>query len=789
MLKHLFKITFRNIWKYKTQSFTGIIGLAFGLACFVPALFWLRYETSYDSFYPEAKQIYRFYSVEKQSGMVNELVSGILNRKMQEQFPAIESSTVFFIVEDNCRVERMSHFKLRTLFSDSTFLNVFPQVFVSGDARQPLQALNNIVLTETVAVRLFGDVEKAIGQQIKTTIFPWPPYTVTAVVKDPPPNTNVSFDAILYHDQIKQHKTFVESNNNYIWTFATLQGYMKFHPHTDIDNFAEQLHDFTSRIESDAKMEVKILPVSDIRHHLNTDVPFTMNFIWLFVISGVLLLSCALFNFLNLHLDLFRQRNNELRHRSVLGATSGQLILQMMFELACSIILALVLACYLVIFLCPIFSGLLDIEMGMSKLIQIFSICGVGVMTLMLFIGFITFWRLSKMAVRNLSKTKTTAQPVLRRMAVTLQLAVSVVFIVAALVVMMQLRFVNHKDLRFDSNRIIHLSGLSFYDDDDMRTVLKNELASIPQIENITNAQFEPQHNVSAFNLEIKNMITGVEWPGKLSSEEPVFQIIMTDSRFAETFGLKIRMGKWYDEVGENKIVLNEEAVRVMGLSEPVGTVIRIRGNEFNVTGVVNDFHTMSLRSRIFPTIFGQHNYTMTNIYVRVESGQEQEVIRRITATLPDINASLADVRPTPLKEMYDRLNYSEQAGLKMFSVLATVCLLISLFGIYAVATASTRRRRKEIAIRKIVGAEVSDILRIFFREYTLMVIIACAIAIPPAYLAMSRWLQGYAYRTNIPWWLLVGVIAGVFVVVLLTVLWQVLKAAGSNPGEVVKSE
>ena len=141
------------------------------------------------------------------------------------------------------------------------------------------------------------------------------------------------------------------------------------------------------------------------------------------------------------------------------------------------------------------------------------------------------------------------------------------------------------------------------------------------------------------------------------------------------------------------------------------------------------------------------------------------------------------------LNELYDSFIQSEQAGLKMFSVLATVCLLISLIGIYAVASASTQRRRKEIAIRKVAGAKVGDIARMFFREYILQVVIAGAIALPVAYLAMSRWLQGYAYRTNIPWWLLAVVITGVAVIVLTTVLGQVLKAAGSNPGEVVKNE
>jgi ABC-type transport system, involved in lipoprotein release, permease component len=778
------------MWKYKTQSLIGIFGLAFGLACFVPALYWLRYETSYDNFYPESEQIYRIYSVEKQSGMVNELVSGILDRKLQEQLPAMENSTVFFIVQDNCRTESMPHIGLRTLFSDSTFLNVFPQVFVSGDARRPLQILNNIVLTETVAIRMFGDVEKAVGQQINSTLFPWgKPYVITAVIKDPPPNTNVSFDAILYHDQIRQQKTFEERNNKQIWTFATLQGYVRFHPNTDIDIVAQQLRDFPSRIDADAEVELRIIPVSDVRYRLNTDVLFTLSFIRLFIAAGILLLFSALFNFMNLNLDIFRQRIHEFRQRAVHGAKSRQLNSQMMFEMACSILISLALGGGFVVLICPVFPGLLGVAPEMSQLIFLFVICGVGVMSLMLLVGFIVFLRISRLAIPNLSKRKNTGgQPVLRRMAVTLQLAVSVVFIVAALVVMMQINFVNHKDLGFDRNRIIQLSGLSFYAHGDVLTVLKKELASIPQIENFTNAQFEPQHNVNTFDLEIKNMTTEVEWPGKLSSENPVFQWIATDSRFAETFGLEMKMGKWYDEDGKNKIVLNEEAVKVMGLSEPIGSIISINDQEYNVVGVVNDFHTLSLRCRIYPTVFQQYQNRMSYTYVSVASGQEQEAIRRITAILPDIDASLADIHPTTLNELYDRFNYSEQTGLKIFSVLAIVCLQISLFGIYAVATASTRRRRKEIAIRKIVGAKVKDIILIFFREYTIQVLIAGVIALPIAYIAMNRWLQGYAYRINIPLWLLIAVILGVTAVVMLTVLGQVLKAANSNPGKVVKN-
>ncbi|MDR1259453.1 MAG: ABC transporter permease [Tannerellaceae bacterium] len=793
MIVHYFKTAFRNMWKYRTQSLTGIFGLAFGLACFVPALYWMRYETSYDGFYPGAENIYRIYAVEKQSGKVNEMVQEPLVLLLREQFPATEASAGFYPETNACSADGAPYVRLRTLLTGNAFFSVFAQEFVSGDAREPLQAMYSIVLTETVAINLFGDVEKAVGQQIQSLYYYfYPPYTVTAVVKDPPDNTSLPFDAIISYRLVESADAVP-----WIWNHFSTQAYVKLHPGANAGDLAEQLRDYTSRLGVNSRIELRMMPVSDVHQQLASDIPFTLNFIGLFVAAGILLLFSAVFNFMNLHLDLFRQRSREFRQRAVHGAGGGQLTGQMMFELSCAILMALFFACCFVVVVSPAFSGLLNIAMEMPQLMLLFAVCGTGVMALMLLTGFMLFRRLGRLAMRPQPEGKAAGQPALRRMAVSLQLAVSVVFIIAAMVVMMQIRFVNHKDPGFNRGEIIQLSGLLTQIKKSVRTALIHELEAIPQVTDVTTTTFEPKHNAS--NEEI---VTLLEWPGKQPDEKPAFHVIPTDSRFAGTFGLNMLMGKWPDESGANQIVLNEEAVRVMGLDEPVGTIIRMSVfmsdpdyiEEYKIVGVVNDFHTLSLRSRIQPTIFRQSDsqseiVTDNILYIRTAPGHEQEAIGRINAILPGIDATMAGVHLTPVGELYDRLNQSEQTGLKMFSVLAAVCMLISLFGIYAVATASTRRRRKEIAIRKIAGAEAGDVVRMFFREHTLQVIIAGIVALPPVYIAMSRWLQGYAYRTDIPWWLPAGVIAGVAAVVLLTVLGQVLKAAGSNPAEVVKSE
>ena len=786
MILHYLKIALRNLQKYRGQSLIAILGLAFGVACFVPALYWLRYETGYDGFYPDAGRIYRIYSVEKQTGKVNLSVPGILEKKLHEHFPVTAVSTVFDIRNENYRTEDVPHIRLNTVYTDSSFLNVFEQTFLCGDFRQPLQDLRHIILTETVAKRLFGDIENAIGKQVKSTTFYFPPYTVTAVVKDPPPNTNLPFDAIHFPEIQNQMTDYMPVESQ--WSYFNKHLYVKFHPRTDIKAIAGQLRDFTSELGVNKNIELKLLQISDVRHRLDTGLPFTLDFIRLFVVAGLLLLFSAFFNYLNLYIGLFKQRFRELRQRAVNGANDLQLIKQMAFELLSNALLAVALAWCFVVLAQPAFAALLDIEMTTSQMMVLFMVCGIGVLAILLLAGFIPLWRLSRSA--SCYQVKPNRPSASRRMAVSLQLAVSVVFVISTLVVMMQLRYINRKDLGFDRHGVIQVQLADTQSTfGEPWKVLKSKIKLIPQIVSVTESPFEPSYESA--------LSTDIEWEGQSLDKQPGFQLIDTDANFADFFKLNLTQGKWWNENDRRKVVLNAEAVRVMGLSNPIGANIRMLssmitndGNrqkiEYEVAGVVNDFHSLSLRSPVHPTIFSPQEYSSYILYIRAIPGQEQKVMKQIAALLPEIHASLAETSITTLDVLYDRLNRSEQTGLKLFTLLAVVCLLVSLFGIYAVAMASTQRRRKEIAIRKVSGAEAFDIARMFLREYIGLVLIAGIIALPVAYFLMNRWLQGYAYRTVIPWWLLLTVIAGLTAIVLMTVLRRVLKAANQNPANVI---
>lgn len=483
MLIHYCVIAFKNIWKYKVSASISILGLAFALVCFVPILYWMDHETAYDSFYKDSESIYRVYSVEKQSGKVNKGASKGIENSLREQVPAIEASTTLMLSTENCRTQATPYIQMNMLYTDSTFLEVFPQSFVCGEMSHPLQIVNNMILSESMAVRLFGDAEKAIGQPIHTLMrASLPPYIVTAVVKDPPAHTNLLFDAIINHNMI-QH--FSQLPPEAQWSFFVMDLYVKLHPSADPKAFANQLKELPERIGVNKEIELRTLPIREIRHHLNEDTPFTLNFIGLFVVSGALLLFAALFNFLNSYMDLFRQRVREWRLRTVNGATRKQLIEQMSVELGCSVLASLLVALIFIVQVKPLFARWLEIDLEMGRFLFLFAGVGIGTFLILQCTGLVFFGQFSHTATTSLVPKETVKPLLLRRMAVTLQLMISILFIVASLVVMEQMRFVNQKDLGFDPKGLIQLSG--FVDvSGKIESTLMQELSALPQVKSFT---------------------------------------------------------------------------------------------------------------------------------------------------------------------------------------------------------------------------------------------------------------------------------------------------------------
>lgn len=320
---------------------------------------------------------------------------------------------------------------------------------------------------------------------------------------------------------------------------------------------------------------------------------------------------------------------------------------------------------------------------------------------------------------------------------------------------------------------------------------LVERINSIPSVLSISDANFEPKHQP-----DLTYMTNDVKWPGA-PIERSLFSVLFADDQFSDAFNLTVLQGNWWNKGQFSKAVLNEEAVRRMNLIDPVGTIIQLPSEsdrsvlaDYEIVGVVKDFHTLSFRNAIAPMIIiPSALYKFNILYIRTMNGFEPDVINQIRDAAVGVDPSLIDISLTPVGELFDRLNYSENIGLKIFSWLAFVCLVISLLGTYAIVLSSTQRRSREIAIRKVLGADIRSVVWLFLREYIALVVITGLLALPVAYFIMERWLQDFAYHISIPFWLLLSVLLAVTLLVTIVALRQIIIMSTRNPAIVIKKD
>lgn len=785
MYKQLLHIFFLHIRKNIVQYASSYIGMTFAIITIVAALYWILYETTFDSFYPESKHIYKVFTFDKESDTMNDASKGI-EVTLRDQVPSIESSTAIIKSQENCKTKEIPYISLQLIYADSTFLSLFPQNNVCGDYLNPLSTLNNMVLTESMAQKLFGDSEKALGQYIQNTIRPdLEPYLVTAVVKDPPSNSNLLFDAIVNHDMLRYFASIPEEEQ---WSVFPLEVFVKTIRHADIELIKSQISKLPAMHR--VKIELDMVPIQDIRHAVGKNVSFSLDFINLFVMAGILLMLASVFNFINFNAEGLLLRMKEFRMRYVHGASKSMLMIQMLTELFTALFIIALLSFLLVVIIRPFLINLLEIDISVWSMFKLQLLVLLMTYVLILLISIAVYFFISSRAILPFSGQSATSQLMLKRLAITMQLIVSILLAVVSVVMFKQMNFVSHKDLGFPSNEIVMLKGFQDYSGGVERKLI-NGIKQLPQVKDISDSFFEPQHETNP-----SFVISDVSWEGKGIDVNVAFDLLLTDDAFFTTMGLSMVDGTWWHQNQTNSIVLNEEAVKSMQLSDPIGKVINMPSimdpsirQDYSIIGVVKDFHTLSLRHQINPTIMLPAGMFGNILYVRTTSDEVSQLIGKIYELLPNIHGSLINARVMPMQHLYDELNKSEQVGTKLFSILTFVSFAISLVGVNAIAIISARKRRKEIAVRRVMGASEPGIVAFLMKEYVIMVVMASLIALPVSWIAMNYWLQGFAYRISITLTMLFGICCLVMFFVLLSVIKQVIKVSHVNLIDVLKSE
>jgi len=778
LLFHYIKVAFRNLWRYKTQSLISILGLAVGFTCFALATLWVRYEMTFDSFHKDAKQMYvvykqNFFSSNSYSRSTNYPLASYL----KETFPEVsDAMTVIPYRGIKVKVEDVEYTVLYVR-ADSSFLQLFDVKILEGSREFLIPGNTNIAVTRGISKQLFGD-EYPIG---KTVSISNQELTVCAIVSDMPQRSNYAFDII------RSFQSYVSDPNLNMWRVSLGENtVIRLEAGTNIESFEKKLYEHETGQEKGNISKLQLKPLTKMRYldeNVMRDVKF--QHIVIFALSGLLVILCSLFNGLTLFISRFRIRQKELALRVVCGASGGSLFAMLTVEFTLTLCLAVALGGIMTHGLYEPFQQLSNITMDFLAVYREMLMYIGGV----LLISLLAFWLiLAVFRFRNLNLSiRRSNKKLFRKISVIVQLIISIGFAFCSIVIFMQMYFLHHSgELGFSfRNR-----GAIRINDEGYNGVLINLMKQIPEISKTVDAQrlisILPQSGRSSHTVD--------SWDDKPADTERItIELVRVSPEYVAFYDFRLLAGEMLTEADpDSLILLNESAVKAFGWYEPVGKSF----DGFTVKGVIKNVYNFAPTVQVSPILYLQNYGENTQarafgsplVLFEYQEGMWKSIKEKIEQMIKNEHADLK-FELFNYEEEYDKFLKSENALIKLLSFVSAICVLICVFGFVSLVSLTCEERRKSIAIRKINGATVRDILAMFAKEYTLLLLAGAVIAFPAGFLIMQRWLEQYVKQTDIPAWIYLSILCMMALVIVLCVGWQVYKTSVENPAEVVKSE
>jgi len=778
MLKHYLKIAFRNLWKYRVQNLIGIIGLAVGLTCFALSVLWIRYERSYDGFHEDAGQ---FYLVRNKSGITNSGVSNItpypLASYLKETFPEIEDACNTSSSEVEIEVDGITH-KVFQDRADSSFLRMFHIELIAGNLDFIIPGSKNIAITEELSKTLFGNADP-LGKQITIS---QTEKTVCAVVKGWPKHSNFYFQLLTPNSPMP------------LWYVSMCHTLVKLKKGTDEATFAKKIYDH--KVERDGANFTNILLTSLTSLRYNdpiTEPEIEHSYILLFALAGGLVVICSLFNYLTLFVSRFRMRVKELALRIVYGAAGASLFVLLSVEFFITLIISLLSGLLLIRLSLDSFRQLSDVNMSISSLYgeSLLYIAAIILLSLFVFFLMVAAFRLQSLQA-SITRMRNN---VFRKTSVILQLIISIGFIFSTVVIMKQIYFLRNTDIGFDYKNTAYIS---LFPEVDIN-VLEDQLRQISEItETLTNHNAIIPTGITSF---MKLPKWWEDMPATYDDSQNI-GLIPTSEAYMDFYNFRLAEGEFLtDHSPTEHIMINEATVKLFGWKQPVGKTFKFSLDSnsvvLTVKGVVKDFYIAAPTIPPGPVIF-RYNYERpssmmmvrgaTRILIKYHDGRWADCKGKIEQLAKQEYPHAASFRIYNAEETYNDYMKSEVALLKLLGFVSFVCIIISVFGLFSLVSLTCEERRKEIAIRKINGASVRNILTMYFKEYFMLLAISAVIAFPAGYLIMKRWLEHYVKQTSISVWIYLSILLILGIIIILCVGWRVSKTSRENPAEVIKN-
>jgi len=811
MLTNYFKIAWRNLMKNKTFSLINIAGLSIGMAACLLILQYVSFELSYDQFNNNAKDVYRVYNDRYQNGKLIQHTTktySAISKAMHNDYPEVINYTR---VIKNVAILSYNTKKIggqSLLWVENSFLAMFSYPLLAGNSATALKEPNTTVISETLAKKIFGvndHLESLIG---KVIIYRGrQPLEITGIFRDVPKNSHLQFDLLCSYISL----SWITTDNEF--TYAGMQNYLQLKPGTNYQALEAKFSPFSKKYFQENKISGSVekfylQPLS--KAHLYSDFEDEIGktgsavAVWGLLIIAMLVIFIAWINYIIMTSAKSLERAKEVGIRKVAGATRQQLIGQFLSESLIINVVALLIALFLVNLVQDGFNRLVQQQLSLSYLFEK-GLNGYSIiLSLIAFIvagiflsGFYPSFVLSSfkpMLVLKGKYTRSNKGILLRKVLVIGQFAVTITLVIGSFVVYRQLKFVNEQNLGMDISQmlIVKAPALTQWDTTFMRkeSSFINEIMELPGVLGAAHSGSLPGDELWT-NSDVKRTDAPVE-------AHFTVQHTGVGPGFMDLYQMNLVAGREFTSTDYNddrnklhSIVLNEAAMKLLGFksaNDAVGKQINTAGRNYDVIGVVADFHQRSLHYPIEPTMFFPHFSMMDYFSVKVDPHD-------LSSKIAVIKKKYDSFFPGNLFDYYflDE-KFNEQYGNdklfgKVFSIFSGFAILIASLGLFGLSLFATAQRIKEIGIRKVLGASVPNILMMLSKDFIKLVIIAFFIALPVAWFVMNNWLQNFAYRININLWIFVAAGFLALFLAVATISFQTIKTAVANPAKILRTE
>ena len=794
MIKNYLKVALRIIRRNKVYSVINISGLAFGMACCILIFLWVQDEFSFDRFHQNADHLYLVATHERYGTKISTSsgTPSAMGPALRAEYPEIV---------DTARVCSGPHalnfafgdkkFREEVEAVDPSFLEIFTFPLLQGDPKTALSDPHSVVMTKRMALKYFG-TDDPIGKIIR--IDGKYDFKVTGILDEIPPNSILQFDFLVPIEFFSEHWQFPELLTRWsdfsFTTYALLQEGASYEDVTR--KIAGRIKQGNQKFDGDAFLRPLTLLYL---HGLGTGRGrIAMVRILSMIAAFILFIACI--NFMNLSTARAGNRAKEIGMRKVTGADRFDIIKQFYGESVLVAFLGLFLAVFLVIILLPVFNRLTSKTVAFDILHSPELLFGLPAIALLtgLIAGFYPALLMSSFQPTKIMKetvSRNSRSSWFRKILVVLQFALSIGLIIRTFVAYKQLDYMHHADLGFNRDHLVYMpinGGL-----ERQSEAAKQELLKIPGVSSVSLTSRTP--------IGFYSGGSDWGWEGKSPDVNPHVRYFCCDHDFPSTFEIEMIQGQFYsrelvttDSIKAGQLVINEELARIIGKDNPVGTRISQESAHFQIIGVIKDFNYWPLYWRSGPLIVFYKTYHETGepryryIFARLKPENIPKTIAEIKSVMTEMNPEFPFVYRF-LDEDYDQLYRSEERGGAIFQTFAVLAVLISCLGLFGLASFMAEQRTKEIGIRKVLGSSVRGIVILVTKDFLKWVLMANLIAWPLAWYVSHKWLQNFAYRTSMNLWLFFVSGALAFLIAVLTVGYQSVKAAVADPADSLRYE